>query len=411
MEETSSQNKALIVIFVTVLLNSIGFGIIIPVMPQLIMEVSGQGLAEAAIFNGWLMFSYAIMQFFFAPLMGNLSDRFGRRRVLMLALAVFSIDFFIMAWAPTLIWLFAGRFVAGIAASTQGAANAYITDISAPDERAGRFGMLGAAFGIGFLIGPVLGGILGEYGSRAPFIGGGIIGLANLTFAFFVLKESLPIERRRRFDLSRANPFSAFKNVTANPLMLGLLLALFMYSLGHFVFPATWAYYTIEKFSWSTAEIGYSLGVVGILMVLVQGFLTKLAVPWIGAYRITLLGLCISALSYLGYGLLPEGWMMYAVMIPGALSGFAIPAMQQLMTSYVGDDSQGELQGLITSLYSLTAIIGPPMMTYLFSYFTQPKSQIYLPGAPFIAAAVLTGISVFILVLFPLVAEKKYHKV
>lgn len=410
MEEVHSHSKALVVIFVTVLLNSIGFGIIIPVMPQLIMEVSAGGLADAAILNGWLMFSYAIMQFFFAPLMGNLSDRFGRRKVLMLALAVFSIDFFIMAWAPTMIWLFAGRFVAGVAASTQGTANAYITDISSPDERAGRFGMLGAAFGIGFLIGPVLGGILGEYGSRVPFIGGGIIGLTNLTLAFFVLKESLPVEKRRPFKPGRANPFSAFKNVTGNPLMFGLLLALFMYALGHFVFPATWAYYTIEKFSWSTAEIGYSLGVVGILMVLVQGFLTKLAVPWIGAYRITLLGMCISALSYLGYGLLPEGWMMYVVMVPGALAGFTIPAMQQLMTSYVGDDSQGELQGLITSLYSLTAIIGPPMMTYLFSYFSQPGSQFYLPGAPFIAAALLTGVSVVILFLFTRNTASRYHK-
>lgn len=398
MKKAPRQKRVLAVIFVTVLLNSVGFGIILPVMPGLIMEVSVEGLTDAAIYNGWLMFSYAIMQFFFAPVMGNLSDRFGRRRILLLALAAFSADYFLMAWAPTLTWLFVARLLAGVAASTQGIANAYITDISDPDKRAGHFGMLGAAFGIGFMIGPVIGGILGEVGSRVPFLAGGIIGLINFFFAFLVLDESLPREKRRSFDLSRANPFAAFNHITRTPMMFGLLFALFMYTLAHYVFPATWAYYTIEKFSWSTAQIGYSLGVVGVLMVLVQGFLTRIAVPWLGAYRIALLGMTVSFFSYIGYGLLPSGWMMYAVMIPGALSGFTIPAMQQLMTSYVKEDSQGELQGLITSLYSLTAIIGPPCLTYLFSYFSQDSAIFYLPGAPFLAASLLTGISIVILV-------------
>ncbi|MDH5737867.1 MAG: TCR/Tet family MFS transporter [Gammaproteobacteria bacterium] len=398
--EIRYRKQAMAVLFCTVLMNATGFGIIIPVMPQLIMEVSAGGLTSAAFYNGWLMFAYAVMQFVFAPVIGNLSDRYGRRVVILVSLAVFSVDFFIMAWAPTLYWLFVGRVFAGMAASTQGAANAYIADIIEPDERAGRYGMLGAAFGIGFLVGPVIGGLLGEYGSRVPFLGGAVLGLINFLLALFFLRESLPVSKRRPLDLKGANPFSAFQRVTKNPVFFWLLPVLFLYVLAHFVFPATWSYYTIVRFSWSPAEIGYSLGFVGILMVLVQGLLTKRAVSRIGAYYVCLIGLVVSLFSYIGYGLLPEGWMMYLVMLPGALSGFTMPAMQQLMTSSVREDRQGELQGLITSLYSLTAILGPLIMTWLFSRFSDTTSGFYFPGMAFIFAAVLTSLSLLLLLWF-----------
>jgi DHA1 family tetracycline resistance protein-like MFS transporter len=393
----ATPKRPLFIIVATVLLNSIGFGIIMPVMPQLVMEVTEQGLAQAALYGGWLMFAYAIMQFFFAPVLGNLSDRFGRRRVLLISLVAFSLDYLVMGWAPTLGWLFAGRLVAGIAAATNSTANAYIADISPAKERPQNFGLLGAAFGVGFIIGPVLGGLLGEYGSRAPFFAAAALGVLNLAFTFFELPESLPREQRRPFDVARANPFGAVAQLTKTPIVLALVFAVFLYNLAHFVMPAIWSYYTIERFGWSPREIGYSLGYVGVLMVFVQGYLTRIVIPRIGPSAAAYVGLGFSLAAYLGYAFAPSGWMMYVVMLVGALSGFTTPALQAIMTSRVAANTQGELQGAIASANALTAVIGPPLMTQLFGYFSSGAAPLYLPGAAFLAAAVLTATSLALL--------------
>ena len=389
--------RPLFIIVATVLLNSIGFGIIMPVMPKLVMEVTGQGLAQAALYGGWLMFAYAIMQFFFAPVLGNLGDRFGRRRVLLVSLIAFSLDYLVMGWAPTLGWLFAGRFVAGIAAATNSTANAYIADISPAAERPQNFGLLGAAFGVGFIIGPVLGGMLGEYGTRAPFYAAAALGVLNLGFTFFALPESLPREQRRPFELARANPFGAVAQLTKMPIVLALVVAVFLYNLGHFVMPAIWSYYTIERFGWSPREIGYSLGYVGILSVLVQGYLTRIVIPRVGPSVAAYVGLGFALVAFLGYAFAPSGWMMYVVMLLGALSGFTMPALQAIMTSRMAANTQGELQGAIASANALTAVIGPPLMTQLFGYFSSSAAPVYFPGAAFLAAAMLTATSLALL--------------
>lgn len=389
--------RPLFIIVATVLLNSIGFGIIMPVMPKLVMEVTGQGLTQAALYGGWLMFAYAIMQFFFAPVLGNLSDRFGRRRVLLVSLMAFSLDYLVMGWAPTLGWLFAGRFVAGIAAATNSTANAYIADISPAEERPQNFGLLGAAFGVGFIIGPVLGGMLGEYGTRAPFYAAAALGVLNLAFAFFALPESLPRERRRPFELARANPFGAVAQLRKTPIVLALVVAVFLYNLGHFVMPAIWSYYTIERFGWSPREIGYSLGYVGILSVLVQGYFTRIVIPRVGPSVAAYVGLGFALVAFLGYAFAPFGWMMYVVMLVGALSGFTMPALQAIMTSRVAANTQGELQGAIASANALTAVLGPPLMTQLFGYFSSSAAPVYFPGAAFLAAAILTATSLALL--------------
>ncbi len=397
MTTQQTPKRPLYIIVATVLLNSIGFGIIMPVMPKLVMEVTGLGLAQAALYGGWLMFAYAIMQFFFAPVLGNLSDRFGRRRVLLVSLMAFSLDYLVMGWAPTLGWLFAGRLVAGIAAATNSTANAYIADISPAGERPQNFGLLGAAFGVGFIIGPVLGGMLGEYGTRAPFYAAAALGVLNLGFAFFALPESLPREQRRSFELARANPFGAVAQLTKTPIVLALVVTVFLYNLGHFVMPAIWSYYTIERFGWSPREIGYSLGYVGVLMVFVQGYLTRIVIPRVGPSVAAYVGLGFSLVAYLGYAFAPYGWMMYVVMLIGALSGFTMPALQAIMTSRVAANTQGELQGAIASANALTAVIGPPLMTQLFGYFSSDAAPVHFPGAAFLAAALLTATSLALL--------------
>jgi len=397
MSQTGTPKRALAVIFSIVLLNSIGFGIIIPVMPQLVMEVSGEGLSQAAMYGGWLMFSYAVMQFFFAPVLGNLSDRFGRRKILLISLVAFSLDYLVMGWAPTLAWLFAGRIVAGIAASTNSIANAYIADISPLEERPQNFGLLGAAFGVGFIVGPVIGGLLGEFGSRTPFFAAAILGVINFLFALFVLEESLPQAQRRPFNLVRANPLGTIKQLMNTPVLLGLVATVFVYNLGHFSLPATWSYYTIERFTWSPKEVGYSLGFIGFLMVIVQGYLTRVAIPRFGPQRTAYIGMAFALISYFGYAFSPFAWMMYVAMVPGALSGLTMPALQGIMTGQVSASNQGELQGAISSAGSLTAVIGPPLMTGLFSYFSGSSSAIYLPGAAFLCSALLTIIALMML--------------
>ncbi len=389
---------ALAFIFVTVLLDSIGFGIIMPVLPALIMDVTGEPLADAARYGGWLMFVYAAMQFFSAPVLGNLSDRFGRRPVLLLSLLAMGGDYLLMGWAPTLGWLFLGRFIAGVSASTYGIANAYIADSFAPEERAKNFALLGAAFGAGFIVGPVIGGFLGEFGPRAPFYAAAALAFANLVYGFLVLPESLRTENRRSFAWRRANPLGAFNQLWRYPVVLGLVFAYFLYLMGHHSLPSVWSYFAIEKFAWSSRDIGFSLGAVGVCMIVVQVWLIRYFLDRYGTRPTAYIGLVLTVVAFLGYALVPYGWMMYPVIAVGAIQGFIAPSLQSLMSARIPADAQGELQGALGSVASLVSILSPPFMTQTFAWFSAPNAPIYFPGAPFVAAAFFTLLGLLALV-------------
>ncbi len=389
---------ALSFIFVVVLLDSIGFGIIMPVLPQLIMDVTGEPLTAAARYGGWLMFVYAAMQFFSAPVLGNLSDRFGRRPVLLLSLVAMGADYLLMGWAPTLIWLFVGRFIAGVSAGTYGIANAFIADTFEPDDRAKNFALMGAAFGVGFIVGPVIGGFLGEYGPRAPFYAAAALAFANLIYGYFVLPESLKPENRRPFEIRRANPLGTLNQLWKYPVVIGLVFAYFFYMLGHHSLPAVWSYFVMEKFAWTTREIGFSLGAVGVCMIFVQVYLIRVFLDKYGQERTAFIGLIVTILSFIGYAFIPYGWMMYVVIAVGAGQGFIGPSVQGLMSARIPADSQGELQGALGSMSSLVSILSPPFMTQTFAYFSGGGAPIYFPGAPFLAAAFFTLMGLLLLV-------------
>jgi DHA1 family tetracycline resistance protein-like MFS transporter len=384
---------ALACIFVTVLLDAIGFGIIMPVMPQLIMEITGQDLSRAAVYGGALLFLYALMQFLFSPIMGNLSDRFGRRPVLLLSLLAYGLDYLLMGWAPTLTWLVIGRIIAGSASSTYAIANAYIADIFEPRERAKNFALMGAAFGGGFILGPVLGGLLGELGPRVPFYATGILALLNATFGYFALPETLAPENRRPLDWKRANPLGAFTEIRKHPTVLGLIIAYFAFLVAHQALPAIWAYYSIAQFNWSQTQIGLSLAYVGVLMMICQAFLIRWVIDRYGTRITAYLGLAGAMLSFLGYAFATQPWMIYVFMTVGAAQGFLGPSVQGLMSSRIAANAQGELQGALGSMASLASIVSPPMMTGVFGYFTATESPFHFPGASFLLAAILTLVS------------------
>lgn len=378
-------------------MDSVGFGIIMPVLPDLIMDVTGEGLSASAQYGGWLMFVYAVMQFFFAPVLGNLSDAYGRRPILLVSMVVLSINYILMGFAQSLFLLVAGRLISGIGASTMSTCNAYIADVIRPEERAQYFGLMGAAFGMGFIIGPVIGGFLGEYGARVPFFATAGLLAINFIFGLLILPESLEKKNRRTFKPGRANPFTTFSDLSKFKVVFGILGVMFIYNLGHHVLPSIWSYYTIEKFDWSPREIGYSLGFIGALMVLVQGILIRLIIPKVGMRWAGIIGMTMAVFAFCGYAVASAPWLMYAAMIPGALSGLAGPAMNAIASGEIGSTQQGELQGGLTSMMSLTSIISPPMMTQVFGFFSGGGASIYFPGAPFLLAAIL---SVFSLLLF-----------
>jgi DHA1 family tetracycline resistance protein-like MFS transporter len=367
------------------------------VLPQLIMSLTGEGLSEAARDGGWLWFTYAVTQFFFAPVLGGLSDRFGRRPVLLISTFAFGVDYLVMGFAPTLLWLFVGRFISGVAGATFTTGFAYMADISPPEKRAQNFGLIGAAFGLGFILGPAVGGLLGELGPRAPFVVAGALALLNFAFGYFVVPESLPPERRRKFELKRANPLGTLLKLRGYPAVFGLALALFFWLLGHQALPGTWSYYAMYKFGWGAGMVGASLAFAGVLMALSQGLLSRKLVPLFGERRMAVIGLVTGAVTYAGYAAATQGWMIFAVMPLWVFAALVFPTLNALMSHRVPADAQGELQGGISSLQSLSAIVGPPAMAQLFGYFTASSAPIHLPGASFLAAALLSAFALWLL--------------
>lgn len=404
---------ALLFIFITVMLNMIGFGVIMPVMPQLIMEVTGEGLSQAAKWGGYLTVVYALMQFIMMPVIGGLSDRFGRRPILLASLAAYSFDFFIMAIAPTIGIILLARVLAGAFAATFSTANAYIADISPPEKRAANFGLMGAAFGLGFIIGPAIGGFLGEeYGPRAPFYFVAATGALNFIFGFFVLPETLKPENKRKFEWRRANAFGNFKQFAQYPIMLPVAGVLLLAQLAHWTYPSVWAYYAQEKFAWTPAMIGASLMFVGLTSAIVQAGLTRIIIPKIGERASAMLAMSVTASCYIAFSLATTGWVVYIVIAISALGGLAQPALQGIMSRTMPANAQGELQGAIAAVMSMSMIVGPWLMTQMFAAFSAPGTPFtmfnltifengapfYFPGAPFVLASILEVIALGLLV-------------
>jgi DHA1 family tetracycline resistance protein-like MFS transporter len=381
-------------IFITLLIDVTGLGVIIPVMPKLIEQLLHTAdISKASQYGGWLTFSYAIMQFIFAPVLGNLSDQYGRRLVLLCSLLGFGIDYLFLSFAPTIGWLFVGRIIAGITGASFTTASAYIADISTSENRAQNFGMIGAAFGLGFILGPLLGGLLGELGPRVPFLVAAGLALLNFTYGYFVLPESLDISHRRPFEWRRANPLGSLMQLKKYPAVAGLVSSLTLVYLAAHAVQSNWSFANIEKFHWSPKMIGISLGMVGLLVGIVQGGLIRFINPKLGNEKSIYIGLGLYALGLLLFAFATQGWMMFVFLVPYCLGGIAGPALQSIISGHVPPNEQGELQGGLTSIMSATAIVGPPMMTNLFAYFTAPGAPIYFPGAAFLLGAIFMLIS------------------
>jgi DHA1 family tetracycline resistance protein-like MFS transporter len=360
------------------------------------MELTGEGIGAAARYGGWLFFSYGLMQLFFAPVIGSLSDRFGRRPVLLCSLTAFGLDYILMGMAPTLTWLFVGRIFAGIFGATYATASAYVADVSPAEERAKNFGLIGATWGIGFMIGPVVGGLLGEYGPRLPFFVSAAVALLNVAYGFVVLPEPLAKKDRRPFVLTRANPVGAIRQMRRYPVVIGLFVSMVFYQIAHDANPSTWTFFTMLKFNWSERDVGLSMGAVGLMMAIVQAGLVGMVLSRLGERTAVVGGYLLMATAYFGFAYASESWMMYAFMIPFALGSIVTPAIRGILSNQVPDNAQGELQGAISSLISLSSLVAPVLMTQLFGYFTSDTAIVYFPGAPFLAAGVLVLLSIVV---------------
>ncbi len=384
-------------ILITVLLDAMGIGLIIPVMPDLIREVNGGDLASAAQWGGLLSTTFAIMQFLFGTVLGALSDRYGRRPVLLVSLGVMALDYLIMAVAGSIWLLLLGRIIGGITAATQATAYAFMADISADDDKAANFGLIGAAFGLGFVLGPLIGGLLAEYGTRAPFYAAALLAGLNTLFGWFVVKETVSEDTRRPFEWRRANPFGALKVLTSLPGIGPLLVVYFLYQVAFIVYPATWSFFTQERFDWSPRMIGLSLALFGVMMAVIQGGLIRRILRLLGERGTVIYGHVFDVVVFTVIALVTSGALVLALIPLAALAGVITPALQGIMSKAVGDARQGELQGALVSVAALASIVSPAVMTTAFATFTRDSAPIYLPGAPYLLSAVLMA---FALVVF-----------
>lgn len=391
-----SKKTALLFIFITILVDVIGIGIILPIIPDLIMELTGEGNHMAIIYGMWLTTAFAGMQFLFSPVLGEISDKFGRRPILLLALFGLSIDYMIHAWAPTIAWLFLGRFLAGITGASFTVASAYIADVSTKENKAKNFGLIGAAFGVGFIIGPGIGGFFGEIDIRLPFYIAAGLTFANFLFGYFFVPESLAPENRRQINYIKMIPGVSLVALRNYKGLLLLIFAFFLANLAGQALPSTWSYYGIERYDWNPRQIGISLMVVGLLVAIVQGFLVGVLVKKFGKRKIIIYGFLLWTVGMFLFSFAKEPWMLYAFLIPYALGGIAGPTVQGVISNQVSEKEQGILQGSITGLVSVTAILGQLIFSPVFYYFIRPEGTIYFPGAPY-ALAALFLLAAFIL--------------
>ena len=391
----SNKTAAISFIFITLLIDVTGIGLIIPVVPGLIKELIQGSVSDSSIYSGWLAFSYAVMQFIFAPLLGNLSDRYGRRPILLISLFGLGIDYIFLAIAPSIGWLFLGRIIAGLGGASFTTATAYIADISTPQNRAQNFGMVGAAFGVGFILGPVIGGLLGQFGLRVPFMVAALLSFLNFIYGYFVLPESLSLENRRKFDWKRSNPLSSIKQLKKYPAVSGLVISYFLIYLATNSVQSTWSFFTIQQFNWNPKMIGISLGLVGLLVGIVQGGLIRIINPLLGSKRSVYVGMALYTLGLILFSFASQSWMMFVFLVPYCLGGICGPALQSIISGQVPSNQQGELQGGLTSVMSLTSIIGPVVMTSLFSFFTSPTAPFHFAGASFFLGSILMALGLY----------------
>jgi len=384
-------------IFITLLIDITGWGIILPVVPKLIGELINNDLSEAAKYGGWLGFAYAITQFIFAPIVGNLSDKYGRRPIILISLFGFAIDYVLLALAPSIGWLFFGRIIAGLTGASISTASAYIADISTDEDRTKNFGLIGAAFGLGFIIGPVIGGLLGHYGARVPFYFAAILCLVNFLYGLLILPESLDKDKRRSFSWKRANPIGTINFLRKQSKISNLVIALILVYVALHAVQSNWHFFTMYKFNWTERTVGLSLGLLGLLLGLVQGILMRWTTPKLGEHKSVYFGLLFYALGLMLFAFTNQGWMMFVFLVPYSLGGICGPALQSIISKNVPANEQGELQGALSSLVSVTAILGPPIMTNLFYYFTHDKAPFQFSGAPFFLASILMFISAIII--------------
>ena len=389
---------AIAFILITVVIDSMGIGLIMPVMPDLIRELRGTGLSEAALWGGVLAASFAVMQFLFGPFLGNLSDCYGRRPVLLCSLVVMSVDYLIMALTGSIWILFLGRIIGGVTAATHATALAYVADVSEQDRKSQNFGLIGAAFGIGFILGPLFGGVLSEFGSRAPFYAACALAFGNAVFGYFILPETVTDRTRRALSLARANPLGALRHVGNVRGAAPLLVGFFLHSVAFFVYPAVWSYYTQERFNWDPFMVGISLATVGIAIVIVQGGLIRVVLPRLGEWRTVIGGMCITCVVFFSYGFVSEGWTVFVLIPLSSLGMLSNPVLQGLLSRATSDDAQGELQGVLAAITAIATIISPLMMSLAFRQFTHEEAALYLPGAPFLLAALIEFAGLLVIV-------------
>lgn len=396
MTSTKASKGSLLFIFLTVLIDVMGIAIIIPVLPTLIQELTGEDLSTAAGYGGLMMMSFAGMQFLFSPLMGELSDRFGRRPVLLLSLTGLGIDYLFHAFAPTLGLLFLSRILAGIFGSSHTVAAAYIADVSTPETKAKNYGLLGAAFGLGFFLGPFIGGYFASWGYQMPFIVAACLSGANVIFGLFVLPESLPKEKRRKIDFAKTVPFVSLYHLGKYKALLLFIIAFIITYLAGQVLPATWSFFTMEAYDWDEQDVAISLGVVGLLVGIVQAVLVGWSVKTFGKRKVIVAGFILWTVGMTAFAFAESSMLLYAALIPYTLGAIASPTIQGIMSNAVPENEQGNLQGALTSLISLCAITGPPLFTYIFKFYTNKEAEVYFPGAPFLAGGIILFISTII---------------
>ena len=386
------------VIFTTVVLDSMGIGIIIPVMPALFAEVTGsEKISDIAIWGGLLASTFALMQFIFGPILGALSDRYGRKPILLLALFVMAAYYLLMGFAQTLWLLFLGRLIGGITAATHATANAYMADISSPEEKAARFGMLGAGFGLGFVLGPLIGGLLGEWGPRAPFFAAAMLAAANGVLCYFVLKESLKTKNRREFMWYRANPIGAILDLRKFEGIYSLLLVFLLFTIGTSIYAAIWPFFTVERFRWSPGMIGISLTIYGVCFAIVQGVLVRPAIKIWGEKKTIIIGFCFEFSAMVTFAFLTDGKILIILIPLASLGVLAQPAIQAILSKSVGDDRQGAIQGVASSLNAIAMVITPITMTWILAVFSDKTAKYYFPGMPFLFSALMVLLCLFII--------------